>query len=84
MRRIDSVGRRAGSELRLHDALRARPIVSLPNLCSGTGLSFPTASSAMKRLVEFGIAKELTGKRRGRLFLYREYMDILNEGTEPL
>ena len=27
---------------------------------------------------------EVTGKQRGRLFVYRQYLDILNEGMEPL
>jgi len=47
-----------------------------------TGLSFPAVSSAMDLLVELGIARELTGKRRNRLFVYDRYLTILNEGTE--
>ena len=46
------------------------------------GLSFPAAASAMDRLVELGIARELTGKRRNRLFVYDQYLAALNEGTE--
>ena len=37
----------------------------------------------MELLVELGIARELTGKRRNRLFVYDRYLAILNEGTEP-
>jgi hypothetical protein len=54
----------------------------MPEICRTTGLSFPAASSAMTLLVELGIARELTGKRRNRLFVYTQYLDILNEGTE--
>lgn len=75
-------GRRAGSALRVHEALKARPIQTLPRLCQATGLSFPAVSSAMNLLVELGIARELTGKRRNRLFAYDGYLAILNEGTE--
>jgi Fic family protein len=82
-RRIEPTGRRAGSALRVHEALKARPILSLPGLCQATGLSFPAASSAMELLVELGIARELTGKRRNRLFVYDGYLANLNEGTEP-
>jgi Fic family protein len=81
-RRIEPRGRRAGSALRVHDALKARPILSLSGICDRTGLSFPAASSAMDLLVELGIARELTGKRRNRLFLYDRYLAILSEGTE--
>lgn len=81
--RIEPCGRRAGSALRVHDSLKARPIVSMPAVCRQTGLSFPTASAAMNLLTQMGIARELTGKRRNRLFIYDRYLAILNEGTEP-
>ena len=75
-------GRRAGSALRVHDALKARPIQSLPQVCTHTELSFPTAASAMLTLAEQGIARELTGRPRNRLFAYDRYLSILAEGTE--
>lgn len=80
--RIEPTGRRAGSALRVHDALRARPIVSIRHVRDTTGMSFPTAGAAMDVLVELGIARELTGRRRNRLFVYDRYLSILNEGTE--
>lgn len=80
--RIEAAGRRAGSALRVHEALKARPILSMPDVCNATRLSFPAASSAMELLSGLGIAKELTGKRRNRLFVYDRYLAILNEGTE--
>ncbi len=80
--KVEKRGRRAGSALRVHDALKARPIRSMPDVCGATGLSFPAASSAMDLLVEEGIARELTGKRRNRLFVYDRYLGILSEGTE--
>ena len=80
--RVEGLGRRAGSTLRVHEALKARPIQSMPGISDATGLSFPTASTAMRHLVDLGIARELTGKRRNRLFVYDGYLGILNEGTE--
>lgn len=35
-------------------------------------------------LQALGIARELTGRRRNRLFAYEGYLAILNERTEPL
>ncbi len=80
--RIETTGRRAGSALRVHEALKARPILPLSEVRNRTMLSFPTASSAMDLLVEHGIAREITGRRRDRLFVYDRYLSILNEGTE--
>lgn len=81
--RVVPEGRRAGSALRVHEALKARPIVSLSAVCDATGLSFPAASSGMELLESLDIARELTGKRRNRLFVYERYLGVLNEGTEP-
>lgn len=81
---VQSTGRAALSALRIFNALCERPITTLNDLCQRTGLSFPTATKGMDRLVEAGIAKELTARRRNRVFAYEHYLSILNEGTEPL
>lgn len=71
--RIDGVRRRAGSARRACESLRARPITSLTEVHNATGLSFPTVSAAMKLLIELDIARELTGRRRNRIFAYDRY-----------
>ncbi len=82
--RTRSAGRGATSALRLLAALRERPVGNLGGLSEQTGMSFPTASKAMQALMDLGIARELTGQRRNRVFVYGAYLDILNEGGEPL
>ena len=77
---VEGSGRRAGSALRVYAALRARPILSITAAAERANLSFSAASSAMHLLVDRGIVRETTGKRRGRLFVYDEYVGILNEG----
>ena len=57
-------------------------LASIPELSSRTGLSFPAASAGIELLVTGGIARELTGKRRNRIFVYEQYLAILNEGAE--
>jgi Fic family protein len=79
---IRSLGRRAGSALRVHDALKARPILTVQGASDATGLSFPTASSAMNLLIDLKVVRELTGKRRNRVFVYDRYLSVLNEGTD--
>lgn len=81
---ISGLGRQAGSALRVHETLVAVPFRSIPEVCEITGLSFPGASAGMQRLVDLGIAMEITGGRRDRVFSYTNYLDILTEGTEPL
>jgi hypothetical protein len=38
----------------------------------------------MGQLVAAGIARELTGQRRNRIFSYDAYLSILTEGGDPL
>jgi len=37
----------------------------------------------MKLLTDLGISRELTGRKRNRVFVYDAYLKILNVGTEP-
>jgi Fic family protein len=77
-------GRRAGSLLRVHEALKQRPLCTLAEAVKRSGLSFPATASAMEELVQAKIARELTGKKRNRIFVYDRYLATLSEGTEPL
>lgn len=80
--RIQAHGRRSGSALRVQAALQARPVITLQDASQRANLSFPAAAAGMALLVELGIASELTGRRRNRVFAYDRYLAVLNEGTE--
>ena len=79
---IEQEARAAGSVLRLHRILCQRPITSLPRATTATGLSAPTVAAAMRELERIGITREVTGRRRGRLFAYQRSLAIMSEGTE--
>jgi Fic family protein len=81
--RIQESGRAAGSALRVHEVLKERPLVSLQEASRRARISFPAAASAMTLLMNLGVARELTGKRRNRVFGYDRYLKILDEGMEP-
>ena len=82
--KIQQAGRKASSALRVHDALKARPVHRLPDVSKSTGLSFPAANAGMQLLLDLGVAREVTGKQRNRVFAYDSYLSVLNEGTENL
>ena len=82
--RIQASGRAAGSALRVHNVLKERVVTSIQQVSRRTDLSFPTVATAMKTLMRLGIVRELTGRKRHRLFGYDRYLAILSEGTEPL
>lgn len=82
LQRVQAAG--SSSAVRLLTALHQRPLSSLKHLAAASGLSFPTTSKAMLVLANVGIAQELTGQRRNRVFAYSAYLAILNEGGDAL
>ena len=80
--RLQQTGRAAGSALRVHQVLQERPIASLQELANRADLSFPAVTAGIQILEKLGVARELTGKKRNRLFGYDQYLAILGEGTE--
>jgi Fic family protein len=81
--RVQTLGR-AANALRVFDALRDRPLATLNDLTRRTGASYPTVARAVEALENLGIAHEITGRKRERVFAYTRYLAILNEGAEPL
>lgn len=83
-RRLQHIGRAAGSAIRLQQHLQARPLTTAAEAARALGLSETAVNKALARLEEMGIVRELTGRQRYRIFGYDEYLNILAEGTEPL
>ena len=83
-KKIEALGRPAASVLRVFHYAQTHPILSITPTAEKTGLTFPTVAAAIDHMQRLGILHEITGRQRHRLFAYRTYMDILNEGTEPL
>jgi len=80
--RLQSLKRAAGSALRVHHELLSRPVATSRVLEKATGLSHVTVNKSLDHLCDLGIAAELTGQRRNRVFSYKSYIAILNEGTD--
>ena len=80
--RIGRLRRAAASPLIVHGALLEHPVATSGWLVNKTGLSAPTVNKSLALLVQVGVIRELTGRRRGRVFIYQRCLDILNRGTE--
>jgi Fic family protein len=79
--KIANEAKGAGSALQIHDAMRTTPYVSAPKATEITGLSMPTVNSALEQLQALGVLEEVTGKKRGRVFAYTAYLDVLADRT---
>ena len=82
--RITVESDRAGSALRVHDLFQQNPYLTAKLLVEKTGLTAPTVNAALADLVRLGVAEEVTGRKRGRVFSYSRYLAILSEGADPL
>jgi hypothetical protein len=82
--KLGGLGRSGPSVRQVFAALCRRPLNSLGQLSAACDMSFPTAAKALEALVKLGIAREITGRQRNRLFAYDAYLAILSEGAEPL
>ncbi|MEY5033574.1 MAG: hypothetical protein RL354_2605 [Planctomycetota bacterium] len=78
--RVADLGRRAPNALRAFDAFRRRPVRNIAAIAATTGASLPTVSRAVESLVELGIVREITGRKRERVYCYGRYLEILNGG----
>lgn len=83
-RQIETLGRPAGSALRIFQHMQRNPIVSIPATALKTGISARTAAKSLEHMRRLGIVREITGRPRRRLFVYDAYLAILNEGTKPI
>lgn len=80
--RISGLGRAAASTLQVHRALMEHPIATSGSLTKKTGLTPATVNKALGHLERLGIVKELTARKRNRLFSYTGYIEIMDRGTE--
>lgn len=83
-RKIETLGRPAASALRVFQFAQTSPMFAIAATSVKLGVSFPTVAKSVDHLKQIGILQEITGKQSRRLFLYKSYLSILSEGTEPL
>lgn len=77
--RLPALGRQAGSARQLLRALFARPLANIATLAQLSGLTPATTGKTLAALEEkLGIVRELSGMKRGRLYVYSAYIEILN------
>lgn len=78
---IATAGDRAGSVLRLHELLQTNPYLTASAAAKKSGLTMPTVNSALAELQRLSIVAEITGRKRGRVFCYKSFVDILSEAA---
>ena len=59
-------------------------MVTIQTVVDDLQTSFPTTGKALAKLATLNIVREVTGKQRGRIYVYSDYLALLSRGTEPL
>lgn len=81
--RVMTLGKASASAARLHDLVTREVVFTIPAAAKALELSEVTTGKTASHLVKLGIAKEITGKARNRVFVYDEYLSLL-QADDPV
>ena len=76
--KINAKFKRGGKAPALLEHLFQNPFISVDDAARECGLSYPSANSLVRGMTKIGLLREEAGRRRNRLFVFREYLDIFN------
>lgn len=82
--KLKGLGRAAPTARQIFRVLQTQPLVTIATAAERAGVSFPSANTGLQNLQKHGIVSEVTGRTRGRVYVYTRYLGLLSEGTEPL
>ena len=71
--------RRQGNAQALMKMLYQNPLIDIKTIAHAFELQINTATSLVNDFVKYGVLSELTGKRRNRIFWFKEYVLIFNQ-----
>ena len=79
--KIEGLGRRAKNAKRVFEYLESNPIIEIQKTAKELDIAFNTMSSIVKDLTNIGVLEQTSTQSRNRTFVYKEYLEILKEGT---
>lgn len=78
---IAGMTRTAKNALLLFHYIEANPIIDIKKTSQALGISYNTVASQVQRFVDANILVQTNSSHRNRTFSYKEYLDILRDGT---
>ncbi len=73
------MGKRAKSAQQLLMLLYSQPIMNANTIAELLGISHQSASALAKTFEDVGVFEEVTGYKRNRLFIFKQYLDIFDD-----
>lgn len=77
--KIKSLGSRSANALKVITELYKLPVIDANRVASITGLSNASAYTLISSMEKCGILSEVTGGKRGRVYMLRKYFNIFNK-----
>ena len=74
----ERLSRMAGNGHRVLESLYQNPVVSVNEIETLIGTTYPAANNLVTQLVDLGILQEVTGQRRNRRFMYMDYVRLFH------
>jgi len=79
---IAGLGKPRKTAAAIHRALLARPVTTPSALVAATGRTHATVNASLRLLTAAGLLREISGRKRNRVYAYDEYMRIVDQGLE--
>lgn len=76
--KIQTLGIRSTNALKVINELYKRPITDAGSIAKAANISLVSAYKLISELQRIEILKQITGGRRKRIYIFRDYMDIFN------
>ena len=74
--KVTGMGRAGKNGILLFNSLFRRPMMRIKDIERIAGMSTPNANLLAEKFVSAGILKEITGRVRNRIFVYKKYVDL--------
>jgi Fic family protein len=81
--KIQTLGRARFSCEHILNYMKRLPQINVSIIMNALNMTAPTARNSLNHMVKIGILEEISGKKRDKIYVYRNYLDILEEGSEP-
>lgn len=75
---LKKMGSKGNDAKKVIDFLYTKPIIDAAKVAEIIDKSSVTAYALISKLVELNVLKEITGAKRGRIFVFKDYLDLFN------
>lgn len=83
LQKIVNLGRARFSCEQTLEYMKRLPQVTVPLIAQELQMTAPTARTALNHMTSIDVLEEISGKKRDKVYVYRKYLSLLEDGAEP-